>query len=128
MWRCTCGTDVPNGCSHSCGGSFIPSNPSPHPWGPPGVPNPLQAVVASLQRQVDGLGRECARLQDKADQWDAAQPMIEAMTGVVVAAQAAIDDGIVADYDMADAPLRIALRKISDLTGAFPQKGSDDAC
>lgn len=87
--------------------------------------------------------------QDKADQWDAAQPMIEAMQGVVMAAQEAQrfsdnerhhqhaweerEPGNCGDQaialtnailfrEVADRILKSALGKIDELTGVIPQE------
>lgn len=71
---------------------------------------------------------EVQRLQDKADQWDAAQPMIKAMTAVVMAAQALTrSEQFISQELFTLAATLEALGKISTTTGEIPQKGADDA-
>lgn len=54
-WRCmTCDTFVPLGVSHGCN-PYPSKTASPHPWGPPGIPNPLRAVVDALVVNNDTL-------------------------------------------------------------------------
>jgi hypothetical protein len=68
---------------------------------------------------------------DKAEQWDAAQPMLDAMQSVCMAAQEVVPTGrgaVTVTGKMA--ALRVALNALvdlsNDISGANPQKGDND--